>query len=155
MNTHYIKIILIGCLIFQLGCSGIKFKRKASASTVSKHEIKGAQAKSSATDDKQDKRKYGTYFSKKDAEIISLFYSNVANALIRKEMIRHTTISRKQEKNLIAGKIIPHELQVVPLPLKLHKQLSSLPLDVLRVQVGTRVILMQVKSRKILDLITI
>ena len=43
----------------------------------------------------------------------------------------------------------------MPLPIELEKRLPSLSLRVIRVQVGTRVILMDVKSRQILDIIKI
>ena len=70
-------------------------------------------------------------------------------------MIRHGRLSKEQKKLLAIGNIISHDIQVIPLPLKLERLLSPLPLNVLRVQVDTRVILMNVKLRKILDVITI
>jgi len=74
---------------------------------------------------------------------------------IRKDMISHTKISKRQAEKLKIGRIIPREIQVMPLPIALEKILPSLSLHVIRVQVGTRVILMNVKSRQILDIIKI
>ena len=154
MNSHLIKIILISCLIFQTGC-GIKFKRKLSNNVDTKVAVKENNLHSSETVKDKKSIKSEIFFSKKDSHIITRYYSDMANAIIRKEMIRHSIISKKQEKKLVSGEIIPRDIQIIPLPLKLERRLSSLPLNVLRVQIGTHVILMNVKSRKILDTITI
>ena len=148
MSSYLLKIILISCLIFQIGC-GIKLKHKVSKKPDTKVEMRESSLNSS------ESIKPGIIFSKKDSRIITSYYSNRANALIRKDMIRHGRLSKEQKKILATGNIIPRDIQVIPLPLKLERLLSSLPLNVLRVQVDTRVILMNVKSRKILDIITI
>jgi hypothetical protein len=139
------KIILICCLILQIGC-GIKLKQKVS---------KKSDTKIETSHNSSESIKPGNIFSKKDSRIITSYYSNRANALIRKDMIRHGRLSKEQKKILAIGNIIPRDIQVIPLPLKLERLLSSLPLNVLRVQVDTRVILMNVKSRKILGIIII
>ncbi|MDH5370810.1 MAG: hypothetical protein OEW99_12345 [Gammaproteobacteria bacterium] len=148
MNSDLLKIILMCCLIFQVGC-GIKLKQKVSKQPDAKIEIKESSGSTA------ESIKPGIIFSKKDSRIITSYYSNRANALIRKDMIRHGRLSKEQKKLLAIGNIISHDIQVIPLPLKLERLLSSLPLNVLRVQVDTRVILMNVKSRIILDVITI
>lgn len=148
MNSQILKLILLSCLIVQSGCD-ITFKRKVTKNETAPVEISQDDNKS----DKKDllKRKVGN----KDSDIIISYYSDAANAVIRKDMITHTEVSKKQSKKLVVGKVIPREIQVMPLPLALEKILSALPLDVIRVQVGTRVILMNVKSRLILEVINI
>ena len=148
MNSQILKLILLSCLILQSGCD-ITFKRKATHN-------KTAAVEMNKDDNKSDKKvllkpKVGN----KDSDIIISYYSDAANATIRKDIITHTEVSTKQAKKLAIGKIIPREIQVMPLPLALERKLSALPLDVIRVQVGTRVILMNVKSRQILEVINI
>jgi hypothetical protein len=147
MNSHLLKLILLSCIIIQVSC-GITFKRKS----VNNED---AMVETSKSMDATQKIVSRALFSKKDTETIALYYSDLANEIIRRGMIRHTTLSKKQKKNLTAGKFIPVDIQVIPLPLTLERTLSSLSLHYLRVQVGTYVILMNAKSRKILDIITI
>ena len=148
MNSQILKLILLSCLILQSGCD-ITFKRK-----VTKNET--APVEMSQDDIKSDKKVLPKSKGRsKDFNIIISYYADAANATIRKDMIMHTEISKKQAKKLAVGKIIPREIQVMPLPLALEKILSALPLDMIRVQVGTRVILMNVKSRLILEVINI
>ena len=148
MNSHIVKLILLGCLIFQAGCN-ITFKRKETHNET-------APVGMNQEDNKSDKNvSVKNKGSNKDFNIIISYYSAPANATIRKDMITHTEISKKQEKKLVVGKIIPRGIQVMPLPLALEKNLSQLPLHVIRVQVGIRVIFMNVKSRKILEIIKI
>ena len=93
-------------------------------------------------------------FDRDNATIIS-FYDDPANAIIRKDMRKHAKVTKKQEKTLIVGKTIPRNIQVVPLPLQLERILSPLPLNLIRVQACMQVMVMDVKSRKILTVIRI
>lgn len=149
MKLRIVKFILIGCLIFQLGCA-LTLKRKnqsVMASTTAEMKKMGVNSKIKAA-------KKSAVLSH-DATVITAYYLDVANAIIRKDMISHTRLSKKQKKKLVVGKILERDIQVVPLPLNLEKILSSLPLHLIRVQVGEHVILMNVKSRQILEVIKI
>ena len=151
MNVHILKLIIISCLVFQTAC-GITFKRKNNSNT----PYSQPNQKSISVNDKIEKSvKSGTLFSKKDAQLITSFYSDNANSIVRQDMIANTKVSSKNEKELIVNEVIPRDIQVIPLALNLEKSLSSLPLHVLRVHVGNYVILMNVKSRRILDIIKI
>lgn len=154
MNSFLLKILIISCLIFQFGC-GIKFKRKSTQATEKPVEmIEYEKLSSKEKEDEGAPKKY-TLFTEKDSHIITSYYSDKANAIIRHDMIMQTKTSIKQEEKLVVNEYIPRDIQVIPLPLKLEKMLSSLPLDLLRVHVGNRVIVMNVKSRQILDIIKI
>ncbi|GMR15932.1 MAG: hypothetical protein BMS9Abin31_0229 [Gammaproteobacteria bacterium] len=147
MNSQILKLVILASLVFYAGCD-ITLKRK---------DKKTSDAHAAMSEQKSKKKSISSevVFSKKDSNIIASFYSNTANSIIRKNMIRHTNISRKQQKKLVVGKIIPRDFQVMPLPLKLERALSTLNLHLLRVQVGANVVLMNVKSRLILDIIKI
>lgn len=148
MNSHIVKLIILSCLIFLSGCD-ITFKKQATNNEAVSLEKSNDNIKT----DKNVSEKSNV--GNKDFDIIISYYSDKANANIRKDMISHTEISEKQAQKLVVGKIIPREFQVMPLPLALEKILTRLPLHVIRVQVGTRVIYMNVKSRKILEIIKI
>lgn len=148
MNSDIVKLILLSCLIFVSGCD-ITFKKQATNNKAVLLE----KSKDNTKTDKNVSEKSNVV--NKDFDIITSFYSDKANANIRKDMISYTEISDQQAKKLVAGKIIPRDIQVMPLPLALEKILIRLPLHVIRVQVGTRVIYMNVKSRKILEIIKI
>ena len=158
MNSLVLKLIVLSCLIFQMGCE-IQFKRKTTPATEKPAEMIEFEKLSSKEKEKQkvkkDTPKKDIQFGEKDSHIITLYYSNKANTIIRDDMIMQTKTSGKQEKNLVINAYIPRDVQVVPLPLKLERMLSSLPLNLLRVQVGNRVVIMNVKSRQILDIIKI
>jgi len=148
MNSQILKLILLSCLILQSGCD-ITFKRKVNPNEAAPVEM-------SPNDKKSDKKVLlKRTVGNKDSDIIISYYADATNATIRKDMITHTEVSKKQAKKLVVGKIIPRDIQIMPLPLALERILSALPLDVIRVQVGTRVILMNVKSRQILEVINI
>lgn len=140
MNSKILKLILLSSILLQTGCD-ITFKKKTTSDEAHKSDSVKANSKYKAVN--------------KDTHIINTFYSDEANAVIRKDMISHTAVSKKQEKKLVVGKTIPRDIQVMPLPLELEKRLSALSLNTLRVQVGTRIILMDVKSRQILVVIKI
>ena len=156
MNSLVLKLIVLSCLIFQMGCE-IQFKRKTTPATAKPAEMIEFEKLSSKEKEKvkKDTPKKDIQFGEKDSHIITLYYSNKANTIIRDDMIMQTKTSGKQEKNLVINAYIPRDVQVVPLPLKLERMLSSLPLNLLRVQVGNRVVIMNVKSRQILDIIKI
>ena len=154
MNSQIIRLLLLSCLIFQYGCD-ISLKRKDKNHKVmaptETNKVDASQASKKAAKKVSSNHK----MKSSDLNTITSYYSDIVNATIRKDMISHTEVSKKQAKKLVVGKIIPHKIQVVPLPLELEKKLSSLLLHQIRVQVGVRVILMDVKSRRILDVIKI
>ena len=155
MNSLLIKLLLLTCIVLQQGC-GLKFKRKAVDNNM--NQIKVSEAKIvnlSENNIKTPSIKNGYVFNKNDMHIIKTYYTDVANEMIRQDMISHTELSKKQNSTLVSGAIISRNIQVMPLPLKLENRLSSLSLNVLRVQIGEKIILMNVKSRKILDIINI
>lgn len=158
MNSLVLKLLVLSCLFFQMGCE-IQFKRKSTEATEKPDEMIEFEKLSSKEKEKEkvkkDTPKNDIQFGEKDLHIITLYYSDKANAIIRDDMIMQTKTSVKQEKNLVINAFIPRDVQVVPLPLKLERMLSSLPLNLLRVQVGNRVVIMNVKSRQILDIIKI
>lgn len=153
MNSKIIKLILLSCLIFMVGCKlTLKQKDKNHKTDSVKmnslethHKNKNVTSNSSST----------RVMNSNELNIIAAYYSDEANATIRKDMISHTQISKEDAKRLQVGKIIPREIQVMPLPIELEKRLPSLLLNVIRVQVGIRVIIMDVKTRRILDIIKI
>lgn len=147
MNSQIVKLIILSCLLFQSGCD-ITFKKQATNKAVSFEKSKDNKKTDKNVSEKSN-------VGNKDFDIIISYYSDKANANIRKDIITHTEISEQQAKKLVVGKIIPREIQVMPLPLALERILTRLPLHVIRVQVGTRVIYMYVKSRKILEIIKI
>lgn len=148
MNSQSVKLLLLCCLIFQLGCD-ISLKRKNKNHMMDSVEMSANDKKST------DKAENKQIILRRDFKIINSFYLDAENAIIREDMISHTQLSKKQEKNLQLGKIIPREILALPLPLELEKRLPSLPLHVIRVQVDKYVILMNVKSREILELLKI
>ena len=113
---------------------------------------KQSSKNTSAEDDTKD---VPFRFTTKDSQLITLYFNDKTNAVIRHDMMMSTQVSKKQGKSLVVGENITREIQVMPLPLKLERMLSSLSLNLLRVQVANNVILMHVKSRKILDIIKI
>ena len=158
MHSDILKISLFFCIIFQSACD-ITFKKKSSdelmtPGVINEHNMNNAlQAKK----DKKDKKivHSNAGFNNNDAKIITSFYSNANNAIIRKDMIMHTELSKKQEKSIRVNKIIPRDIQVVPLPINLEKSLSPLALHLIRVQIGSYVVVMNVKNRMILAMINI
>lgn len=148
MNSQIVKLIILSCLLFQYGCDITLKKKETNNNTVSFEK-----SKDDKTTKKNDSAKRNV--GNKDFDIIISYYSDKANAGIRKDIITHTEISEQQAKKLVVGKIIPRDIQVMPLPLALERILTQLPLHVIRVQVGTRVIYMYVKSRKIIEIIKI
>lgn len=142
MNSQMLKLVLLSCVVFLASCD-VTFKRKnVDAAPVNMGNHKKA---------KNNKTEIKVAFNRKDLHIINSYYADNSNAVIRKDMMTHTELSKKQNKKLVIGNIIPRDVQVIPLPLKLERILSSLPLHFLRVQAGEKVILMNVKSRKIID----
>ena len=154
MNSSLLKLILFSCIIFQTGCD-ITFKRKAEKEKKAPVVIDEQLKSSKKVDKNKETEKSTNAFTKYDSELITSYYLDKTNSTIRNDMIMHTKISKEQTKKLVVDEYIPRDVQVMPLPLKLNRKLSFLPLDKLRVQIGTRVILMNVKTRQILDVIKI
>ena len=148
MKSQILKLVLLSCVVFLASCD-VTFKRKsADADTI---PVSMGKHKKSISNKSERK----VAFNRKDLHIINSYYADNSNAIIRKDMMMHTELSKEQNNKLVIGNLIPRDVQVIPLPLKLERILSALPLHFLRVQVGEKVILMNVKSRKILDVIKI
>ena len=152
MSSKSVKVILFIGIIFLTSCD-ITFKRKMAIDS-------GVQVKTNSQKENMDnapkvKPETEFTFSKQDAHIISSYFSDEANAKIRSDMVLHSAISNNKKNKIIVGEVIPHNLQVMPLPLKLERILSPLPLYMIRVLVGTNVIIMNVNSRRIVALIKI
>ena len=154
MNSLVLKVLIIACLVFQYGC-GLKFKRKTAQTTDKPVEMIQYENGSSKQAEEKDKVLAPGQFSERDSQLISSYYADKSNQVSRQDMIAHTRLSKKQEEKLAINEYIPTDLQVMPLPLSLERILSSLPLDLIRVHIGKRIIIMNVKSRQILDIIEI
>ncbi|MDH5599926.1 MAG: hypothetical protein OEY78_01355 [Gammaproteobacteria bacterium] len=154
MNSLVLKLVIIGCLLFQYGCS-LKFKRKSVPVSEKPAEMIQYEKRSEKHVDVKNSVNLTDKFSEKDHQLISSYYTDKANQIIRQDMIAHTQVSAKQEDNLVINEFIPGDIQAMPLPLMLERKLSSLPLHLIRVHVGKQVIIMNVKSRQILDIIKI
>ncbi len=146
MMLKIFKLILLSSFILQTSCE-ITFKRKNMGDDFSKTITNNLVPNKKLS--KEEKKRI------KDFSIISKYYSDAANTTIRNEMITHTEISKKQEKQLIVDKIISRDIQVMPLPIELERMLSNLTLNHIRVQAGVHIILMDVKTRRIIYLIKI
>lgn len=154
MSSTILKLILFSCIIFQVSCD-IAFKRKVKKEPEVPVVIDEQLQTSKKAKVNKDTVESGNTFTKNDSRIITSYYLDKTNSAIRKDMIRQTKVSKEQIKKLIVDKHVPRDVQVMPLPLKLNRKLSELSLDKLRVQIGTRVILMKVQTRRILDIINI
>ena len=148
MKSQILKLVVLSFVVLLAGCD-ITFKRKSTNADAA--PVNMGKYKVSVSNKKERK----PAFNKKDSHIIKKYYDDTSNATIRNDMILHTKLSKNQNNNIVIGNLVPRDVQVIPLPLKLERILSALPLQLLRVQVGEKVVLMNVKSRKILDVIKI
>ncbi|HFD33427.1 MAG TPA: hypothetical protein ENJ28_12065 [Gammaproteobacteria bacterium] len=148
MSLNIFKLLLLASLFMQVSCD-ITFKRNTD-SNVSVSKENTIQHKALTKEELKQEKQWRNDFS-----LIKSFYADAANSSIRKDMISHTKVSKKQSKKIVAGKAIPRDIQVMPLPMILERKLSTLPLHLIRVQVGAYVVLMKVKSRLIVDLVKI
>jgi len=155
-----IKIIFLCGLLFTTACD-ITFKKKSNnetpsynASTVSEPDTKSAKD-TKPTKTQTDKVVTKLSFTAIDKEIIQRYYKDKTNTIIAKNMSTHSESTKKQVKKLKISSHIARSIQVVPLPLELERILTTLPRFALRVQVNNKIILMDVSSREILDIITI
>ena len=151
MNSQTVKFILLACLIFQSGCD-ITFKRKNNNHQMTSVEM---SQNNEHVDEEDNATEEGMSVFDRDNNTIISFYADPANAIIRKDMRKHAKVTKNQEKKLVVGKTIPRNIQVVPLPMQLERILSPLPLQLIRVQACMQVMVMDVKSRKILTVIRI
>lgn len=149
---NILKLLLLCSFLLQASCD-ITFKRNNMPMATESENI--TLDKVQKENQPTSKKSSHGIQNKSDTEIISSYYADPTNEIIRKDMISYTSISKKQQALLVVGKIIPRDFQVVPLPLILERHLSPLPLDAIRVQVGANIILMNVKTRQILDLVKI
>ncbi len=140
--TLLIAFLLAG-FVLQAGCK-ITFKRK------------NMQQDNVVVNEKGEKEEIRSdRFSSKDKKTISNYFQREAHKVIREDMLAYTKISNKQKARLVRDEVIPRDIQVMPLPLELNRKLSELPVSMLRVMVADRVILMNVKTRRILDVFKI
>lgn len=146
------------CLLLQAGCD-ITFKRKSAAPESVKITAEQSesikQSKDSSSNKEKKSEKNLRRFSEHDIKLITVYYSSEINAQVLDDMLKHTWVNSKIDEKLTVGESIPADVQIIPLPLELEKILSPLTQYALRVQVGKRVIMMDVKSRRILDVIKI
>mgnify|MGYP007065675680 CR=1 FL=1 len=154
MNSRVIIIILASTLFFLQGCD-LTFKRKTSSGVPGKVEM----AKETGSPTKSNKpvknihvnKKSVTHFRDDDIQRIREFYKE--NTQTRDDMIAYSKLSKKQKNSLVVNGVVKHDIQIIPLPLKLKEMLSPLPMNLLRVHAGDKVILMNVNSRRIIDII--
>lgn len=150
MRTFSLVICLIASLLLQTGCK-LTLKKKSDPDAVTQTEETSVEAK---TDSKSAKKKKPVpLFTEHDTKLITLYYSNEGNAQVLEDIVKQTAVSDKVAARLKTNEIIPKDVLVVPLPLELEKILSPQPAYDLRVQVGKHVIMMDIKSRRILDVI--
>jgi hypothetical protein len=161
MKSFFCTGFLMVCLLLQIGCD-LTLKRKSTISEsthestpgeISEQRDSGKPSKESAVQKEDTTEKTTRLFSEHDIEVISLYYKNEANAQVLDDMLQQTWVNNKIEDKITVGESIPPDVQVMPLPLELEKILSPLSRYALRVQVGKRVIMMDIKSRRILDVI--
>ena len=153
MNSQTVNILLLIGLIFQSGCD-ITFKRKSIDHKMAQNEVSQSDLSQSNGTENIEATENSSIIDR-DMKIINSFYADPANKVISKEMRKHGKVTKKQEKQLVVGKTIPENIQVVPLPLELERILSPLPLHLIRVQACMKVIVMDVKSRQIVTALKI
>lgn len=140
------------CALVGLSACDITFKKKYSKSAKDIADLR-IKAKSPKKYQKILEQRRGEAFSQKDKKLISLYYNDKANANIMSKAVSLTPVTKKEDSELkISHHLAPH-IQVIPLPLELENILTKLPRQVLRVQVARNIILMNVKTRKIIDII--
>lgn len=156
MKSFSLKIVLIACLVLQAGCE-VTFKRKSpavdSAQAVSQKSESMEQNDEASLTKGKPSEKPARAFNERDIKLITLYYANEGNAQVLDDMVKQTWVNNKIESQLTVNEAIPSDVQVMPLPLDLEKILSPLSAYALRVQVGKRVMIMDIKSRRILDVI--
>ena len=150
MKSFSLIVCLIAGLLLQSGCK-IALKRKSNPDTATSPAEMSAAAEKDSKSSKA--KKTSRVFTQRDAQLIALYYSNEGNAQVLDDIVKQTSVSSRVQGKLKMNEIIPNDVQVVPLPLELEKILSLLSGYDLRVQVGKRVMLMDIKSRRILDVI--
>lgn len=144
--------IVVLCAFIGLSACSITFKKKYSKSPKEVSDLR-IKAKSPEKYQKILEHRRGEAFSQKDKELINLYYKDKGNANIMSKAASLTPISKKEDSQLKISHYLPPHIQVIPLPLELENILGKLPRQVLRVQVAKNIILMNVKTRKIIDII--
>lgn len=140
------------CALIGLSACNMTFKKKYNKS---EKEISDLRIKATSPKKYQQllEQQQGQGFSQKDKKLINLYYKDKANANTMSKAASLTPVSKKEDSQLKISHHLPPHIQVVPLPLELEKILGKLPRQVLRVQVARNIILMNVKTRKIIDII--
>ena len=150
MKSFSLVIGLIAGLLLQSGCN-ITFKRNSNQDDVAQSSEISAASKMYS---KSSQEKIPLHaFTHRDIKLIALYYSKEGNAQALSDIIKQTSVNSKIQSKLKKNEIIPNDVLVIPLPLGLEKILSPLSGYELRVQVGKRVMLIDIKSRRILDVI--
>ena len=153
MKSYKLPLLILSGIIFISGCD-ISFKRISPAAVDTQNQTNSENSETLVKDQPAQKTlKNKTSFGDTDSKLIARYYSDVSNETILQNIINQTHITKKQANKLVVAERIPHNTQVMPLPLELENLLSPLPQHVLRIQIGKYVILMDVKSRQIHDVI--
>lgn len=92
----------------------------------------------------------GVRFSERDRETILQFYSTYE---FPPELSDPELLSPDPEKRIETAAVLPPDPGGTPLPADLESQLSSLPPGYIRFRVGEDVILMDSRTREVLDVI--
>lgn len=157
MSSFGTKCIVFISLALLTGCD-IAFKRKSESNPDYQAEMRKQISEDEINDKKTNSNKSEpvkarAIFSQRDTKLIKLYYGDVNKSSMLRDMVKHTWVTEKQAKTLTVTARISNDIQVVPLPLELEKLLSLLPRYSIRVQVGKNVIIMDIKSRRIIDIV--
>ena len=159
MNSYGLRFILLCLLLTQAGCD-ITLKKKYSEkgnttieNTKMGHKVIIKKKAPGMIQKEYEQREVLKAFTRKDKAIITAYYKNNEATAILHYANKHSPLDKKQEKELLISKSIPQNIQLIPLPLDLDKHLTEIPASVLRVQVSNNIILMDVRTRNIIDII--
>ena len=152
MYSYGLKIILLSCLIMQAGCN-ITLKKKTGSDKRAHPSKVMLKRNAEAKRKKIQEAIPRVGFPSSDRTLIELYFKNKGNESIFNNMVKQREVTKKTDKKLTVSNVIPNNIQVSPLPLDLEKTLSLAPSHMLRVQAGRNIILMYVKTRKIVDII--
>lgn len=117
-------------------------------------EKKPGDKKSDSTASKKPKKKSTSVlsgFSEQDRKSIGLYFTSPSNAKLLDDIVEQTRVSAAVHDKLTNDSQIPNSVQLYPLPLELEKQLAPLPLHLMRVQIEKKILLIDIKTRFILD----
>ena len=172
MQKQWISCFVLLPALLALTACDITFKRK-SASAMTEQTDKQQQTDKNSkqgktADGKKDAKKpeqknkdskppvmTGKNFTAQDKELIQNYFKNVNNARVFHEAAELTRLDSKRKESLKVNTILSADIQVIPLPLELERGLSTLNSNMIRVQVENLVILMDLGTRRIVEIIKI